>query len=126
MKLTKLAPFALCAALGACAAPPPSGPSVSAVAESNVSDQKFARDDSACRLGAQAATAPAAAVGGQFGVQGQYDSVYSDCMLQRGYAVSEHVPRYAYGPGIRFYGPGPYAYGPTRFYSWGWGVGASF
>jgi hypothetical protein len=122
MKTARTAPVALCLVLtliltlGACASPPPSGPSVSAVAEAHVSDRKFASDASECRARARAATESAAAVAGQFGLQGQYDAVYADCMLARGYAVSERGPRFAAGPGVRFYGP-------ATVYSWGVGVG---
>ncbi|WP_296715241.1 hypothetical protein [Rhodoblastus sp.] len=125
MNPARIAPVALCLVLtlGGCASPPPSGPSVSAVAEQQVSDRKFARDASDCRARARAATEQAAAVAGQFGLQGQYDSAYADCMLARGYAVSERGPRFADGPGVRVYGPGPYVYGPATVYSWGVGVG---
>lgn len=111
----------LALALGACASTPPTGPTVSAVAGSNVSDQKFARDDAACRARAYSATSRSAAAG-QFGLQGQYNSIYSDCMLNRGYEISETVVHYAYGPGPYYYGAGPYyGLGPSvyggRFYS---------
>jgi hypothetical protein len=129
MKPARITPAALCLALtlavtlAACAGPPPSGPSVSAVAEPQVSDRKFAGDASDCRARARAATETAAAVAGQFGLQRQYDSAYADCMMARGYGVSERGPRFAEGPGVRFYGPGPYVYGPATVYSWGVGVG---
>jgi hypothetical protein len=125
METARIAPVAFCLvlSLGACASPPPSGPSVSAVAEPHVSDRKFASDASECRARARAATESAAAVAGQLGLQGQYDAVYADCMLARGYAVSERGPRFAAGPGVRFYGPGPYVYGPATVYSWGVGLG---
>lgn len=122
MNPMKSAPVALCLALGACASVPPSGPTVSAVAGPKVSDQKFARDDDACRARAYSATEQAAAVAGQLGLQNQYDSVYSACMQERGYAI-ERVARYYYGPGPYYYGPGPYAYGPAFYYGWGWGGG---
>jgi hypothetical protein len=114
---------ALVSVLAACAAPPPSGPSVAVLAGPKISDEKFARDDSACRARAETSVRQAAAVAGQFGVQGQYDSVYSDCMLPRGYEVSERAPRLAYGPGVHFYGPGPYYLGPVGVYSWGVSAG---
>jgi hypothetical protein len=125
MELARIAPVAFCLALtlGACASPPPSGPSVSAVAEPHVSDRKFSRDASDCRARARAATEQAAAAAGQFGLQGQYDAAYADCMLARGYGVSDRGPRSADGPGVRVYGPGPYVYGPATVYSWGVGVG---
>jgi hypothetical protein len=123
MKFFKFAPIALCLVLGACASPPPAGPSVSAIAAPNVSERKFARDDAACQARAHAGTAQAAAVAGQLGLQGQYDSIYTDCMVDRGYTVSETVARYAYRPGVNFYGPGPYALGPFTTYSWGMSAG---
>lgn len=111
--------------LGACASTPPTGPTVSAVAGSNVSDQKFARDDAACRTRAYAATSSSAAAG-QLGLQDQYNSIYSDCMLNRGYEISERVARYDYGPGPYAYGPGPWAYGGPYYYGWGWGGGVGW
>jgi len=121
------APLALVAALtlalGACAATQPTGPSVAALAGPRVSDRQFARDDSACRARAQGATGQAAAAQTSAGLQGQYDSVYSDCMLARGYEVSEGAPRIAPGPGVNVYGPGPYADGPMTYYGWGFSAG---
>ncbi len=120
-KLAKFASMALPLALTACASTPPTGPTVSAVAGSNVSDRKFARDDSACRARAYAAASRSAAAG-QFGLQDQYNSIYSDCMLNRGYEISQTVVHYAYGPGAYAYGPGPYYFGGP-YYGFGWGGG---
>ncbi|WP_374547516.1 hypothetical protein [Rhodoblastus sp.] len=121
------APLALVAALtlalGACAATQPTGPSVAALAGPRVSDRQFVRDDSACRARAQGATNQAAAAQTSASLQGQYDSVYSDCMLTRGYEVSEGAPRFAPDPGVRLYGPGPYADGPMTYYGWGFSAG---
>ncbi|MCI4678904.1 hypothetical protein K9U39_11170 [Rhodoblastus acidophilus] len=123
-KFPKIAPLALALALplalGACASAPPSGPTVSAIAGPNVSNRKFARDDSACRARAYAATVKAATIAGQFGLQDQYNSVYSNCMLDRGYTISETVTRYYYNPGPGFYGPDPFFYGGPVYYGWGW------
>lgn len=130
-KLTKFASLALPLALGACASTPPTGPTVSAVAGSNVSNRKFARDDSACRAKAYAATSRSAAAG-QLGLQGQYNSIYSDCMLNRGYEISETVAHYYYGPGPYVYGAGPYVYGASPYYfggpyyGWSWGAGVGW
>jgi hypothetical protein len=122
----RFAPVALCLSLGACASVPPTGPTVTAVAGSRVSDAKFARDDAACRSRAYAATERTAAAGGQFDLQRQYNSIYSDCMLNRGYTISEQVATgYYYGPGS-YYGAGSYVYGgPVVTYGWsgGWGGG---
>ena len=122
-KLTRFASLALPLALGACVSTPPTGPTVSAVAGSNISDRKFARDDSACRARAYAATSRSAAAG-QFGLQDQYNSIYSDCMLNRGYEISQTVVHYVYGPGPYYYG-GPYSFGGP-YYGWGWGGGVGW
>jgi hypothetical protein len=129
MKPMKMAPVALCLALGACASVPPSAPTVTAMAGPNVPEKKFVQDDAACRARAYGSVEQAAAVAGQFGLQGQYNNVYSQCMIERGgYTIEQPVPRY-YAPGPYLYGPGPYVYapgpyyGPTFYYGWGWSAG---
>ncbi len=124
---TRFAPVALCLSVGACASIPPTGPTVTAIAGSRVSNGKFARDDGACQARAYAATQRSAAAGGQFDLQHQYNSIYSDCMLNRGYTISEQVVTGYYGgTGPYYAGPGSYAYGgPVVTYGWsgGWGGG---
>src|SRR5271157_4116339 len=100
MKSAHFLPLALCLALGACAAP--TGPSVVAVTPASVTDANFARDAATCRAKAQAVTDVEAANGALF-LQDHYDSIYGECMANKGYNV-EARPHY--------YGPGPYAYGP--------------
>jgi hypothetical protein len=119
------AALTLCLALGACSSVPPTGPTVSAIAGQNVSDQKFARDAGACRARAQAAVDKAAAAG-QFGLQDQYNAIYTDCMLNRGYTVSETVVRYYSAPAPAYYGPAFYPAGPTFYYGWGGGWGGGW
>ena len=126
-QIFRIAPLALCFGLAACASAPPSGPTVGAIPGPNVSQRTFVHDDSACRARAYGATQQAAAVGGAFGLQGQYNSIYGDCMLDRGYTISERVVAgYDYGPGPAFVGPGPFYYGgPVVSYGWsgGWAGG---
>jgi len=117
MKSIQIASIAICLMLGACASVPPTGPSVTAVAGDNVSNQRFIRDDADCRVNAQGVTDRAAA-NGELGLQRMYDGIYAQCMSQRGYHIEGPVgPRYYYGPG--YYGPGPYTNGPAPY----WGVG---
>lgn len=99
MKFAGFVAFALCLALGACSSLPsvgpnltPVGPSVTATAGSKVTEQKFASDVAACRARAQAAM-EAATAADQAGRQNQYDSAYSDCILERGYKISQPVAR---------------------------------
>ena len=122
MKSAHFLPLALCLALGACAAP--TGPSVVAVAPEGVTDANFSRDAAACRSRAQVVT-DAEAANGALGLQDHYDSIYADCMANKGYNVEAH-PRYyggpyAYGPGPYAYGPGPYVGGVGFYYGGGWG-----
>jgi hypothetical protein len=123
MKFSSFSLIASCLALGACASVPPVGPRVTAVAADNVSDRKFTADDAACRARAQSVTDREAA-NGESGLQRHYDSIYADCMMDKGHHVEAPMgPRYAYGPGYGpgyGYGPGPY-YGPGFYYGGGWG-----
>jgi hypothetical protein len=122
MKSAHFLPLALCLALGACAAP--TGPSVVAVAPEGVTDANFSRDAATCRARAQGVTDAEAANGG-LDLQGRYDSLYADCMANKGYNVEAR--RHYYGPGPYAYGPGPYAYGGPYsggvgfYYGGGWG-----
>jgi hypothetical protein len=114
MKFSSFSLIAACLALGACAVPPVA-PRVTAVAADNVSDRQFTADDAACRARAQSVTDREAA-NGESGLQRHYDSIYADCMMDRGHHVEAPMrPRYAYGPG---YGP---FYGPGFYYGGGWG-----
>ncbi|MDI9848122.1 hypothetical protein QM467_08660 [Rhodoblastus sp. 17X3] len=63
------------------------------VAGPKVTEQKFAGDVVACRERAQAAAGTAVNVAGHLDRQNRYDAVYSDCMLERGYTVSQPVAR---------------------------------
>jgi hypothetical protein len=90
MKFLNFAIFAPCLALGACsgvASLTPAGPSMTATSGPSVNEEKFAGDAAACRSRAQNATESAPA--DQLGRQNQYDRVYSDCMLERGNAISQ-------------------------------------
>ncbi len=106
---------------------PPSAPRVTAVAGENVSNRKFAQDDAACRAHARGVT-DREAVQGELGLQRHYNSIYSDCMMEKGYHIEAPPhPHYYYGPGPYwgpgpFYGPGPY-WGPGFYYGGGWGYG---
>lgn len=121
MKFTKSAAvLILCLAIAGCSSSPPTGPTVSAIAGPKVTDQKFARDAAACRARAQSAVDRAAAAG-QFGLQDQYNGIYAECMLNRGYDVSETVVRYVGAPGPYYFGPAFYPVGPTFYYGWGGG-----
>ncbi len=115
-----LSSLALCALLGACAAPTEPY-RVTAVANEKVSDAKFARDDAACKAKTRAVTDPQAA-NGQLDVQNDFDRLYADCMLDKGYEVEELRRRAVYyGP---YYGPGPwgpYWGAPGFYYGAGWG-----
>jgi hypothetical protein len=101
MKLFKFAPIALALMLGACASDPPIAPRVTALAPDNVGDQKFARDDSACRTRTQSVTEKESA-NGEVDLQRHYDAVYSNCMIANGYHIEAPATvRYVYGS-IRF------------------------
>ena len=121
MKSSNFLPLALCLTLGACAAP--TGPSVVAIAPEGVTDANFARDAATCRARAQGVTDVEAANGALL-LQDRYDSLYADCMANKGYNVEAHryygPGPYAYGPGP-FYGPGPYVGGVGFYYGGGWG-----
>ncbi|WP_296707167.1 hypothetical protein [Rhodoblastus sp.] len=93
MKFARVVPFVLCFALGACDSIPPAGPSMTVVAGPKVTEQKFAGDVVACRERAQAAAGTAANAAGQLDRQSRYDAVYSDCMLERAYTISQPVAR---------------------------------
>jgi hypothetical protein len=93
MKFAGVVPFALCFALGACDSIPPAGPSMTVVAGPKVTEQKFAGDAVACQERAQATAGTAANIAGHLDRQNQYDAVYSDCMLERGYTISQPVAR---------------------------------
>lgn len=119
----RVAPLVL--GLAACAETQPTGPSVSAVSPPGVSARVATRDDAACRAKAAGASERALAAK-QPGLQGLYDSVYTDCMLNRGYVISQTSVSYA--PAPYYYGPGPgpgfYA-APVVTYGWsgGWAGG---
>ncbi|MCW2286099.1 hypothetical protein M2323_003936 [Rhodoblastus acidophilus] len=122
-----LSALALCALLGACAAPTEPY-RVTAVASEKVSDAKFAKDDAACKAKTRAVTDQEAA-NGQLDVQNDFDRLYADCMLDKGYAVEElrrrmayYGPYYGPGPWGPYWGPGPY-WGTGFYYGAGWGYG---
>lgn len=122
MKSSNFLPLALCLALGACAAP--TGPSVVAIAPEGVTDANFSRDAATCRARAQGVT-DAEAANGALDLQGHYDSIYAECMANKGYNV-EARPHYyggpyAHGPGPYAYGPGPYVGGVGFYYGGSWG-----
>ncbi len=126
MKSSALPPIILCLALGACATIPPTAPRVTAVAGENVSNGKFVHDDAACRARARGVTDGEAAQG-EGGLQRHYDSLYADCMLDKGYHIEAPPRPQYYGPGPYwgpgpYYGPGPY-WGPGIYYGGGWGYG---
>ena len=128
MKSIPILPIALCLALGACAAP--TGPSVVAVAGDNVSDQKFAKDAAVCRARAQPIVDRAAA-NGDLGLQSRFNSIYAQCMTDRGYQIEAPAPRYYYGPGPYYDGPGSYwgsgpYWGPGPFYGAAFSYGAGW
>ena len=121
MKSAHFLPLALCLALGACAAP--TGPSVVAVTPEGVTHANFARDAGACRARAQGVT-NAEAANGALELQGRYDSIYADCMANKGYNVEARPHYYGPGPyayGGPFYGAGPYGGGVGFYYGGGWG-----
>jgi hypothetical protein len=124
MTAKTLAPLALCALLGACAAPTEPY-RVTAVANDKVSDAAFARDAAACKANARAVT-DAEFAAGNLDVQKHFDHLYGDCMMAKGYDVDvmrrhyayyDYGPYYPYGP---YYGPGPY-WGTGFYYGGGWG-----
>ena len=68
--------------LGACAAVPPSGPSVMVLPGSNKSLDEFQGDDAACRQWAVQQVPPGS--DSEWMMQRRYDIAYQQCMYSRG------------------------------------------
>jgi hypothetical protein len=128
--------------LGACVAPPPTGPTVAALASKGKDPAQFQQDDLSCRQLAFDGIAPEEQYSAM-AQQQRYDLGYVQCMTARGNiapvmaagAAPYGYPYYPTGYGYPYAYPYPYPYAyPYAYpygYPWYWGapvggVGASF
>jgi hypothetical protein len=74
-------------ALGACAMPPPTGPSVVALPASGKDLSQFQQEDASCRAYASQLIGTGAGASELYTVQQRYDIAYTQCMYSKGNTV---------------------------------------
>jgi hypothetical protein len=103
-------------AAAACAAVPPTGPTVVALPPRGKSLAAFQREDAGCRGYAGAAIASDAAAS-EYSLQTRYNTAYTQCMYARGNTV--RAPPLDAGAGYPAYaGPYPYPWYGSGLYPW--------
>jgi hypothetical protein len=103
-------------AAAACAAVPPTGPTVVALPPRGKSLAAFQQEDAGCRGYAGAAIASDAAAS-EYSLQTRYNTAYTQCMYARGNSV--RAPPLDAGAGYPAYaGPYPYPWYGSGLYPW--------